>query len=74
MELRLTSDQETRLAALADRDGRETSDLVREAVTRYLEEEARFADAVVLGIAAADQGDFISPDEVWGNVERALKP
>jgi len=74
MEIRLNPDQEARLAELAVRNGRKTDDLVREAVDRFLDDEARFAVAVRLGLAAADNGDFVAPDEVWANVERALKP
>ena len=73
MEIQLSPDQETRLAELAARDGRKADDLVREAVDRLLNDEARFAEAVRLGLAAADSGDFVGAEEVWTNVERALK-
>jgi predicted transcriptional regulator len=74
MKIQLSPDQEARLTELAARDGRETDDLVREAVDRYLNEEARFAEAVRLGLAAAENEDFVSSEEVWASVERALKP
>jgi predicted transcriptional regulator len=73
MKIQLDPDQEARLADLAARDGRKTDDLVREAVDRFLEEETRFAEAVRLGLAAAENGDFVASDEVWASVERALK-
>ena len=73
MEIQLAPDQEARLSELAARNGRKTGDLVREAVDRFLEEEARFAEAVRLGLVAADSGDFIGSEEVWASVERALK-
>jgi predicted transcriptional regulator len=73
MKIQLDPDQEARLADLAARDGRETDDLVREAVDRFLEEETRFAEAVRLGLVAAENGDFVASDEVWASVERALK-
>jgi predicted transcriptional regulator len=73
MKIQLTSDQKARLAELAARDGRKTNDLVREAVDRFLDEEARFAEAVRLGLVAAENGDFVASDEVWASVERALK-
>lgn len=74
MEVQLSSDQESRLAELAARNGRQTGDLVREAIGRFLDEEQRFAEAIALGIAAADKADFVPAAEVWANIERALKP
>jgi predicted transcriptional regulator len=71
MEIQLKPDQEARLAALAVRNGRRTDDLIRKAVDRFL--EARFAEAVRLGLMAAESGDFVASDEVWAGVERALK-
>jgi predicted transcriptional regulator len=73
MEIQLNPDQEARLAELAVRNGRKTDDLIREAVDRFLDDEARFAEAVRLGLAAAENGDFVPSDEVWAGVERALK-
>ena len=74
MEIQLSPDQETRLAELAARDGRKTDELVREAVDRFLDDDARFAKAIKLGVAAADNGDFVPTEDVWAAVERALKP
>jgi predicted transcriptional regulator len=73
MEIQLKPDQEARLAALAVRNGRKTDDLFREAVDRFPDAEARFGEAVGLGIAAAENGDIVAADEVWAGVERALK-
>jgi predicted transcriptional regulator len=73
MDIQLKPDQEARLAELAVRNGRRTDDLVREAVDRFLDDEARFAEAVRLGLVAAESGDFIDSEEVWAGVERVLK-
>lgn len=73
MDIALTADQESRLAELAARDGRSPSDLAAEAVARYLDDEARFAEMVRDGIAAADRGEFVAPEEVWARAERILK-
>jgi predicted transcriptional regulator len=73
MDVRLTEEQEVRLVELAARDGRSPGDLAAEAVTRYLDDEARFAEAVRQGIAAADRDEFVSSDDVWARVERVLR-
>ena len=73
MEIQLNPDQEARLSELAARNGRKTDDLVREAVDRFLDDETRFAEAVKLGLAAAENGDFVASEEVWAGIERALK-
>lgn len=73
MDIQLSPEQENRLAELAARDGRTTDDLVREAIIRFLDDDARFTEAVRIGLAAADAGDFVPSDEVWENIERALK-
>ena len=46
---------------------------LNEGITRFLDEETRFAEAVKLGIAAADRGDFVSAEKVWEHVERILQ-
>jgi len=73
MQIRLNPDQEARLAELAVQNGRKTDDLIREAVDRFLDDEARFAEAVRLGFIAADNGDFVASDEVWAGVERVMR-
>ena len=73
MEIHLSPEQEARLAELAARDGRDSAELVQEAVSRLLEEEERFAKAVRRGLDAAERGDFVLSDQVWAGVEQALK-
>jgi predicted transcriptional regulator len=73
MEIQLTPDQEEHLAALAARAGRSPDELAQEAVNRFLNEEAHFAEVVKLGIAAADRGEFVAAEEVWEGVERILR-
>ena len=72
MKIRLTAEQETRLAELAARQGREANDLAREALTRYLEDDSRFVEAVVKGLASLDRGEFVTPAEVGRRIERLL--
>jgi predicted transcriptional regulator len=73
MEIELTPDHKTRLDQLAARDGRTTADIIREAIDRYLDDETRFAAAVMAGVEAADRGDFVPAEEVWDRVERTLR-
>jgi predicted transcriptional regulator len=73
MMINLPPEQEARLIALAARQGRNVDDLAQEAITRLLDDDARFAVAVKRGIAAADQGDFVPSEEVWAGVERILQ-
>jgi predicted transcriptional regulator len=73
MEIELTSDQKARLDRLVARDGRSTVDIIREAIDRYLDDEARFAAAVMVGVGAADRGEFVPAEEVWARVEQALQ-
>ena len=53
--------------------GRAVDDIAREAVDRFLAEEARFHVAVTAGQEAAARGDFVPADQVWARVERALR-
>lgn len=62
MEIRLAPDQEAHLAALAARRGRSADEIVGEAVIRLLDDEARCAGAVELGVAATDRGGFATSE------------
>lgn len=73
MDIQLTREQELRLGEIAEREGRSAGDLAAEAIDRFLEEEARFAEMVKEGAAAADRGEFVAPQEAWSRVERILK-
>lgn len=74
MDIAVSADQEAQLAELAARAGRSVNDVAADAVTRYLEEERRFAEAVAQGVSAADNHEFVAAHEVWARVERILKP
>lgn len=58
------------LDALAEAQGRSRSWLINDAVARYLEHEAWFAEEVAKGIKAADAGDFVSDVEMKETFER----
>jgi predicted transcriptional regulator len=73
MEVQLSVEQEAELSRMADQTGRSADELAREAVDRYLTEEARFRAGVQAGLEAAARGDFVPTSEVWAAVERALQ-
>jgi predicted transcriptional regulator len=73
MEIRLPPNQEARLAALAANTGRSAVEVAQEAITRFLNDETRCAEAAKLGIAAADRGEFLPAEKVWEDVERILQ-
>jgi predicted transcriptional regulator len=73
MEVQLTIEQEAQLSQIAAQAGRGASDLAREAVERYIAEEAQFRAAVQAGIDDADRGNFVPTSEVWAAIERELQ-
>jgi len=73
MEVLLSAEQEAELSSIADQTGRTADELAREAVERYIVEEAHFRVAVQAGREAAARGDFVPTSEVWAKVESALK-
>jgi predicted transcriptional regulator len=73
MEVPLSVEQEAQLSRMAAQAGRGVDELAREAVDRYLSEEARFHAAVQAGQEAAARGDFVPASDVWANVERELE-
>jgi predicted transcriptional regulator len=63
---RADKDKLQRIDALANSMGRSRNWLVNEAIDSFLEYQEWFAAEVREGIAAADRGDFASPEEVDG--------
>ncbi len=73
MEVHLNRDQLSKLAQLANEKGRAADILAQEAISRYLEEEARFIEAVKLGEVELERGNYLTHEEVGARVERLLK-
>jgi predicted transcriptional regulator len=73
MEVQLTTEQAAQLARVVALAGRPADELAREAVDRYLAEEAHFRVAVQAGLEDAERGDFVPTSEVWAGVERELQ-
>ena len=70
MEVRFSAEQEARLAQIAIDTGTEPEQIVREVMSRYLDEETRFLAAVERGLAAAERGEFIEEEEMNARIER----
>ena len=73
MELHLTAEKEALLAQFAARTGRDTAQVVEEAVDRMLEYHARFNEAVEYGRAAARRGDLLEHHDVVERIEQMFR-
>jgi predicted transcriptional regulator len=72
MEVHFTPEQEAQLSQIASHAGTDTERLVKDAVLRLLEQDARFRAAVREGIAQADRWEFIEEEEMDARIERML--
>jgi len=73
MEVHLTADQVSHLAEVAEAKGRTVDALAQEVLTRYLEEEARFEQAVKVGEAQLDRGEYLTHDQVTQRVRQLFQ-
>jgi predicted transcriptional regulator len=73
MEVHLSPEEERQLSQLATHRGRDADTLAREAISRYLEEEARFVDAVKRGEEALDRGEYLTHEAVGERLERLFR-
>ena len=73
MEVHFSPEKEARIDQFATRTGKDTSQVVEEAVDRLLEYEARFIEAVEQGRSSARRGDLLDHDEVVERVERLFR-
>jgi predicted transcriptional regulator len=73
MELHLPQDQEKQLNELAATTGRDTGDLVQEAVARLLAHNEWFKQQVQVGLDQIARGEFIEEEEMDARVERMLQ-
>lgn len=73
VELNLSPEKEARLRDLAVRSGKDTQEVLEEALDRLLEYDAKFAEAVEKGRAEIRRGEFIGHDEVLAQIERRLR-
>ncbi len=72
MDIRLQPEQEAQLAEIAAQRGVNTDKLAIEVLTRYLEDDRHFIEAVNLGVSSAEQGDFVEHEEVGKALNKLL--
>jgi predicted transcriptional regulator len=68
VEVRLQPDKEVQLAEIAAQRGLSPGELVQHILNCYLEGDARFVEAVNIGIAAADRAEFVEQEEVGSDL------
>jgi predicted transcriptional regulator len=73
MEIRFSPEKEALLQQLATRSGKDTSEVVQEAVDRLLDYDAWFLKEVEKGIAQAAKGDLIDHQDVVARIEKRLQ-
>jgi predicted transcriptional regulator len=74
MDIRLQPEKEAQLAEIAAQRGLTADELVQQALSRYLENDEHFVQAVNLGLAVAERGDFVKHEEVGKKLKRILRP
>jgi len=73
MEVKLTPQQEEKLSKLATSKGRDAEKLAQEVIDFYLEHEARFTDAIKLGLRSLDRSEYVTHEEVGDRIERLFR-
>jgi predicted transcriptional regulator len=74
MEIRLHPEKEAQLAQIAAQRGLKTDELAQQVLSHYREDDTRFIEAVNLGLAAAERGDFVEHEEVKKTLKQILRP
>lgn len=74
MEVHLTKEQESALNEISHRTGRNTDQLVSDALSRFIEHEFWFVRSVREGIASLDIGKGVEHDEVVDSIEALFRP
>jgi predicted transcriptional regulator len=70
MEVRLNPDLQAKLAELASQQGRDTEELVVDAVERMVNHDQWFMREVEKGKSAADRGELVDHDDVQKLIDR----
>jgi predicted transcriptional regulator len=74
MEVHLQPEKEAQLAEIAAQRGLKTDELAQQVLSHYLEDDSRFIQAVNIGLAAAERGDFVEHEEVGKKLKQILRP
>jgi predicted transcriptional regulator len=70
MEVHFPPEVETRLQQLADANGKNAEQLVKDTVARMLESQAGFIAGVQRGVEQADRGEFVEHKDVLNRIDR----
>jgi predicted transcriptional regulator len=70
MEVRLNLDLQAKLAELASQQGRDTEELMVEAVKRMVNYDQWFMREVEKGKSAADRGELVDHDDIQKLIDR----
>jgi predicted transcriptional regulator len=73
MEVNFSPEKEARIHQFASRTGKDTAQVVEEAIDRMLEYDAHFIEAVEEGRSAARRGDLLEHDEVVERIEQMFR-
>jgi len=73
MEVHFSPDVETRLQQVAFANGKGAEQLVKDTVSRMLENQAHFINGVQRGIEQADRGEFVEHQEVRRRIDRLFQ-
>jgi predicted transcriptional regulator len=73
MEVRLEPEKEAQLAQIAAHRGMNPGELAQQVLSHYLEDDSHFVEAVNLGLAAAQRGEFVEHDEVGKKLKEILE-
>ncbi len=73
MEVRLTPDEEARLAAIGAVVGSDPAQLIKDAAFLLPDEDRRFLEAVQIGIDQASRGELIEESELDARVNRMFQ-
>jgi predicted transcriptional regulator len=72
MEIHFTPEIAAKLTHSAAEKGRNPDEFVQDVLAQYLEDEARFIEAVKRGENALQRGDYLTHEEVGKRLERFL--
>lgn len=73
MEIRLQPEKEAQLAQIAAQRGLNPDELAEQVLSLYLEDDKRFIEAVNIGLAAAERGDFVEHEDVRKRLDQILR-